>query len=237
MKELSFFSRAWSCVKLRVQSLWSFNIQLHQCSGQHRIQLRTSMGMLLNHVVVVTILLYSQVSHLSPSPQHCLWVLWSSASCSCQLLNQQDQAERDMGKVVSVRNSWKGCQGEQWTWDTMERANKAVYMQSSWSESDALLGKPDHHMWGIFSRSSFSQCLLIVTCTKWSYLTGCKTRLSAVCGSLGSLSKKDLRASLKSHPRTRVPWGREQISHAVEERKFRSDAGNKSDSPLHSLPA
>lgn len=78
------------------------------------------MGMVLNHIVVVTILLYSQVSHLSPSSQHCLWVLLSSASCSCQLLNQQDQAERDVGQVVSVRNSWKGCQGEQWTWDTME---------------------------------------------------------------------------------------------------------------------
>lgn len=29
---MSFFSRVWSCVKLQVQSLWSFNIQLHQCS-------------------------------------------------------------------------------------------------------------------------------------------------------------------------------------------------------------
>lgn len=183
---MSFFSRVWSCVKLQVQSLWSFNIQLHQCSGQHRIQLSLPGP---PWACYWTILLWSPSCFTPRSPTF-LPALSIASGCCWALPIVLASSWINRTRLNMMRGRW--C-----PWGTPGRAIKVGSGHGApWSGPTkqftcSLSGLKVMHWFGnltttlgLFSRSSFSQCLLIMTCIKWSYLTRCKTRLSAVCGLL-----------------------------------------------------
>lgn len=171
----------------------------------------------------------SSTPHLPPSSQP-----WTLTSECCQPLPIQHCTHWLLRASRACLNTlWRlGHEGGQcgWTRGSVEWASKEGYLQPlrpnrAWKEG-GLLWKPAHQHETLSGAASSHACSMQHV-RNGPILHAVQPSFQLTGAFAGSPSKQNLRATLRSLLRTRLPWGIEQISYNANERKFRSDAGKE----------